>query len=562
MKNLIPFLLLFTGSILLRSQDFLVNMVLDRNVAVPGQDIYYLLDADSTLINDEGQYPQVNVFLRETNGNLLIRNSYRPNGNITHGKLTIPAETQPGNYVFSVSILDEGLNHVLIENSTLIYVVASGGRGEYFTAQPVSTFEHLGKQLSLRKLEETCASSGEKAQNETAKSGWCTTVYGDLSNNALMYFTELRQENAEVKKEIHTREEVCIKDFSSANDIILISSSSNFYNYFNIYFQSFDNNFQYTAGLPYAIAPEVKLPGFFHNEAGRFYPLKRNNRPGVYVVKAPEIFGNQSNQIIDLISNKIIDQVKESWPDALWMKNLQFSKDQSPQNNFEQLFAENEKSSLVDNILHSRIIHPIKKTRPVKSEKIASDVIKLSLFQPFESMELFIVEALPQMRMLSRKKEGNVIRLMNLDSRSLYEEAPSLLINGVLQESSEEILSIPYNEIDSISIYRQLELTRRNLGSLARNGVIEIHTKPGYDLKKTPGEFSIFSEEEQFPFNNYKYENGDTKAYFNPTVFIGSSAEFNGCVQHNDHGGKFLIQARHNGKIETFYYNVSVQFAD
>ena len=559
MKNfLILFSILATSS-LLRAQEVLLQMMLDRNVAIEGQDVYYLLDAKSSLKNQGGQYPQLNVFLRDLNGNIMIRKSYRPNGEVTRGKLTIPAETEAGNYVFSVSIMDEGLNHVLIENSTMLYVVSSGGIGQYHSATPVYSFENLDQQLSFRKLGETCGTLVEP--QTSAKSDWCTTVYRDLTNNVLMQYDELRPGKHD-GKDMLTREEICAKDFLFGNQLLLITETSNFYKYFQTYFQSSKNDYQYTAGLPYAISPEIKLPGFFHNEAGKFYPLKRNNRPGVYVVRAPEIYGNQSSQFIDLISNKIIDQVKESWPQAIWMRSLQFSTETIQPGTLEQLFAENEKSSLVDNIFHGKIIHPIKNVRTVKSDKIPSDVIKLSLFQPFESMELFIIEALPQIRMLSRKKGGNIIRMMNLDSRGLYDEAPSLLINGVLQESSEEILTIPYNEIDSITLYRQLELTRRNLGSLARNGVIEIHTKPGYDLKKTPGIFSIFSEEEKFPFNNYKYESGDTKAYFNPTVFIGSAADFNECVRHNDNTGKFLIQTQHNGKMQTFYYSVSAQFAD
>lgn len=544
---------------LLRSQDVLVDMMLDRNVAIAGQEIFYLLDADRLLINGQGQFPQLNVFLQDLKGNVIVRKSYRPNGEVTSGKLAVPTETLPGNYVFSVSILDEGLNHVLIENSTLIYVVGSEGKAAYFTAKPITTFDHISNKLSLKKLEETCPSN--EGQTD-AKSNWCTTFYRDLSNNSIMYFKEFRPVDNEVDRNIHTRDKICVSDIVAENDFVVMSKSSNFHAYFNNYFQSFENNYQYTAGLPFTIPSEIKLPGFFHNEAGRFYPLKRNNRPGVYVLKAPEIYGNQNSQFIDLISNKIIDEVKESWPEPIWKKNLQFTSEADHQNYFEAFFAENEKSSLVDNIMHSKIIHPIKKGTLVKSEKIPSDVIKLSLFQPFESMELFIIEALPQIRMLSKKNGGNVIRMMNLDSRSIYKEAPSLLINGVLQESSEEILSIPYNEIDSISLYRQLELTRRNLGSLARNGVIEIHTKPGYELKKTPGVFSIFSDEEKFPFNNFKYELSDTKAYFNPTLFIGSSADIEDCVQHNDSAGKFLIQTQHNGKIETFYYGVSTQFAD
>ena len=541
-------------------------MLLDRNVAIPGQTIYFALALEENLKDAEGRFPQVNVFLSDLNARQIERKSYSPTQGNIFGQMTFSSDLQPGNYVLHANIYDTEVKRVLIEISTVVYLVASGDNASYQEMHIKKEFTYADVNFALLAVKEDCGPNGKvtdalslDAIVDGKSNAWCYRQFADTKSGAKFLFAEMNVPQQIEPKTIEVRAEYCLNSKFDLLSCFAISSVDNFYSHRTLYYESSNANYQYEPGVSYKISAETTLPGFFHNNAGKFYPLKRNGRDKIYVLKPPIIYGNNTCQFIDLISNKILKDVVEDWPSPLWSTALQFSPISSQAFGSEMLYKQNEKSNLVDNIYHGALINANKVFPLAQNEKIASDIIKLSLFQPFESIELFITEAMPQMRILKDRQGNKSVKMTNLDSRTSYEDAPSLLINGVLQESSDAIFNIPINQIDSLSLYRQLDKTRKTLGSLARNGVIEVHTKPGFELESNPEKFTVYSMNEEFPFNNLVYDAKDPKPYLNQTQYIGPRIVNKVCIQHNDHLGVFLFQAITPEGIQTMNYKVNAQ---
>ncbi|MBK8391893.1 MAG: hypothetical protein IPL23_22565 [Saprospiraceae bacterium] len=58
----------------------------------------------------------------------------------------------------------------------------------------------------------------------------------------------------------------------------------------------------------------------------------------------------------------------------------------------------------------------------------ADDHIKLTVYQPFESVKLFFTEALPQIKVIKNKNKEDDIKMLNLDTRNPFPESPTLLV--------------------------------------------------------------------------------------------------------------------------------------
>ena len=90
----------------------------------------------------------------------------------------------------------------------------------------------------------------------------------------------------------------------------------------------------------------------------------------------------------------------------------------------------------------------------------------------------FIYEAIPGARVVSLDNGSQSVRLFNPERGAIFVDKPWYIVDGYLTNREEEVLKIPFADIEEISLYVDTNTIRKHFEFfLWRNGILEVKTK-------------------------------------------------------------------------------------
>ena len=130
----------------------------------------------------------------------------------------------------------------------------------------------------------------------------------------------------------------------------------------------------------------------------------------------------------------------------------------------------------------------------VAEPKIPDANYRTENFKQIYSFEQFINEAIPNVR-VRVIDSTKTVRLFYKEQGRLFEDHPWYLVDGFLTFNEEEVLQIPYQDIEEVKLYfRSSTLEKYFQGFMLRSGVIEVTTrevKYVRELKNSPNVVEI-----------------------------------------------------------------------
>lgn len=481
--------------------DHAFTLTCNQNVFIPGQELWFGLIFEPSLKNKvSGAYPTVYISIKDINQNSIQRNAVISKDPYFTSSYTIPFGLGAGTYILEATVYNSTLQQILEEQAMVIQVLGNE-KGSYFN------FEFAANDTKLISVPAETIKTNTSTQK--IRNRICfEEKSGTLSN------TEF---------------------YSISNTTYLLSCKK------SIYVNTSVNNMLYGHVQRVKLDNPYPMPGFYDSDLKQMFQLKTTDVVGEYLLMLPEDVKSKNVQYLDLITSTSIDRVHDAYPEPKW-KNSKL-----------QPFIIDEKTlklNLEKAEIISRLFKQHEQKREIKSSKqttIPSDnFIETKNYQLFQSTDLFLTEALEPIR-INKTKNGNyTVRLMRTDRKEFYESSPLLIINDVVMSSIQPLLQLPYNEIESLAFYRKINETRKSFGPQARFGVIEVKTKPSYQLKKPALPLAGTINYTLYPRNSKQYESGDSQPWFYSVQYLGKSTENPFCYTHNDEKGTFLFQ-RYSG---------------
>ncbi|MFZ1791209.1 MAG: hypothetical protein WAT92_22980 [Saprospiraceae bacterium] len=560
------------------SQDHPLTLVVNQNLVIPGQDLWFGIYQDEVLAkkgNGASVFPTVYMLIYDLEGKVISHQLYAEKKASFTGKLRISESLKPGTYVLSATIFDQQLSKIQIEESTTIHILGDENTVYHrFTKLgdcPLKTsnaqtdaslndcFENMDKSVVAKDVPKGLQNGHMIEFTNEGPCGLAMERVNSISNpKGSIAINNIGQGNlASIHNDKSARNQICFDQImDGSTPIICISKAENFAAISTMSYFTTESDWLYDFALLYFVPNQHKLPGFFHSGAKRIYQLRKAPQDLFYVLRIPGVYGDQKGQFLDVISSANINaEVEQRWLQPIWKCGIMQKANLDPKS-MALIKSNISKSLIIQSIYKNEIALAEKKIYEVEGVN-ADDHIKLTVYQPFESVKLFFTEALPQIKVIKNKNKEDDIKMLNLDTRNPFPESPTLLVNGIIQEKSSDVFDIPYNEVDSISLYRQLKTTRYNFGALARNGVIDIHTKPGYKQKVSPIILSCLTEEQAFEKLQSNIEEANPEPFLSQLQFIGKPQTTPFCYQHNDEIGAFMVQIVTNAGVKNYYFGVA-----
>lgn len=497
----ILFIIAFLFQSFLSNSEDAFTLICNQNVFIPGQDVWLGLIFDHSLKNKiSDTYPTVYISITDKNMNTIKRNAVVSKDAYFTSNYTIPADLNSGTYIISATAYNQSLTQIIEEQAYVIHVIGKETES-YFN------FEEAKGDINVKSV------PGEPIQSNII--------------------------NKKIRNQICFEEKIGSSpntEFYSISDTeyLLNGKKSTFLNIAA-------NDFLYGNTQRLKLSNAYQMPGFYDSELKQMFQMKNAGAEGEYLLTLAEDTKTKNVQYLDLITSKSIDQVSSAYPEPKW-KNIKF-----------QSFIIDEqalKTSLEKAQIISRLFKQHEQKKELKSSKHtiiqADNFIETKNYQLFQSTDLFLTEALEPIRVHKTRNAEYAVRLMRTDRKEFYDSSPLLIINGVVMSSIQPMMELPYKEIESFAFYRKINETRKSFGPQARYGVIEIITKPSYQIKNTTLLLNGVLSHTLYPRNRKQYESGDSHPWFYSIQYLGKSNENPFCYMHNDEKGIFLIQ-RYSG---------------
>jgi hypothetical protein len=509
------------------SSQKVLSLLVPQNICIKSQDIWYgvYLHSDNLKeINLAANPVFIQIALHDRNGVQYYRTQHKMTTDHLSSKFQLPLNSKSDSYVLSATIYNADASTILVENSTLIHIVD----------------------------ESTTQIAEISAGNLKVCSGDCA-----VSPNTLIKINNNESNN--LANAYHTRDRICIEDASVATDNFVVSSNNEFNaNQDELYYQSASlANYQTLYTRPYIIKTTLPLgAGFFDVTEKKFYQLKKQAAQHLYLLQTDRVITTLNTQLLDILYNTVLEETPTlKYPTPFWttatFTNLPFNEEKK--NNvvkkLESIFIIN--GSVNPNIVNASIVAPTT-VQNIITEITPDETYLMSNYQPFESIHLFLYEAVAPIKSI-KKENSYELKMVNLRTKSLFPESPVILIDGKISDV-DNVYKLEYKDIKKINIYRELNTTRNTLGSIAKNGVFEVITKKGLDTSK-----------ENFikingPAPTYKIETinivNKQNIHIYPFVHFGKNIQ--NCIQHSDDTGKFTIRSYNNKGSKSYSYDVEL----
>jgi hypothetical protein len=182
--------------------------------------------------------------------------------------------------------------------------------------------------------------------------------------------------------------------------------------------------------------------------------------------------------------------------------------------------------------------------------KLPADITYFpSDFEGMETLRDFLREVVPQVKVMKRKREGE-IRIRNSENSQqifFYWGNPLLILDGYIVEDTEMFLNLEPGKVKSIDVaWKVSTINFSAVSSLADNGILAVYTKAGMTLPGSRMLYAGFHEPAVFKTTLYnrKTEQGtipDFRAplYWNHDVVLNKTAKLT--FYTSDEAGQFVI---------------------
>ncbi len=115
---------------------------------------------------------------------------------------------------------------------------------------------------------------------------------------------------------------------------------------------------------------------------------------------------------------------------------------------------------------------------PDSSLPVPDKVYKMSDYRYINTLEEFIFEAIPSARVKTQENGSKTVRLFDTERGEMFMDRPWYIVDGYLTSREEEVLKIPFNDIDEIKLYVRTNTIKKYFEYfLWRNGILEVITK-------------------------------------------------------------------------------------
>ena len=415
--------LLIPGKLSGQRETRTIFLAVPKPVVQQGETVWYGVVLDNYLLR-EGKYPVLHGYIKDHTGDLIDHWVMRPDSGFFIGQHPFSESLVPGSYVLSVAIWNDSYSQVLEESDQMIHVLGGEDQTYYrfrdFTGALEAGGQSPGSESTPR--QSICIQrQSEPALAFVAMQEW----------DAWRSWATLRA------ADLSTR-------YGYAMGVQLDSSIAGAWTVYDLQTMTSSSiDLQETGGA----------------------------------LTVADFTGQKRIQLIGLLDNRVLDVKAIPMPDLLW-KPADLIRLELPVETKHQLQDQEEKRALIGNIFGYQNPRHNPATQTISNSRY-DDEYDLSKFLPFESLELFIHEVVLPLKLI-RKRNIHSIRVLNADTKNWFEDAPVVMVNGILQPDLSPLFNIPYDQCLAIRLYRSLETTRQRFGPLARNGVIEIVTKPTY----------------------------------------------------------------------------------
>jgi hypothetical protein len=183
--------------------------------------------------------------------------------------------------------------------------------------------------------------------------------------------------------------------------------------------------------------------------------------------------------------------------------------------------------------------------------KVPDAIYRAENFKQIYSFEQFINEAIPnvKVRLVDSTK---TVRLFYKEQGRLFEDHPWYLVDGFLTFNEEEVLQIPFQDIEEVRLYFRAETLEQYFhGFMLRSGVMEVITrevKYVRELKNSPNVVEIegFAEPMEFGQTFIKPQSDNTPdlrsiMYWAPNVTADESGNGHIRIPLSDDTGKYAV---------------------
>jgi hypothetical protein len=516
MKKLqVLLIIIFASTILVKAQKTL-SLVCPQNIIIKAQDLWYgVYLHNSAVINPSVRSPFVHISLHNKNGQEIVREQFKLESNYFTGKLTFPKDINAASYILTATIYNQDISNVLIESSQILHVI-------------------------------------DKNTNELAQFGSGSVSISNTSINTMAKGTlySIMSSYQNLNNNYKTRDKVCLDNSNVLQEYIAVSNSDFSTDQNEMYFEATDlNGYQSLYAIPYSIATTSSLGyGLYSLENKTFTYLKKLN-PTTYLFSSDKSFNNTKVQIIDAQNlTKLNESPKTNFPQPKWNSQVLISM------NADKLNLNKIRQQLEN-------IHILNSTKNVENKEVKSlNAAQIQLkpdaqyvmanYPPFENLHLFLFEAVTGVKAMKIGNEYDM-RVVNTRNRTHFPASPVVIIDGKI-EPMKAAYEIPFLDIKTINIYRELNTVRTNYGGLAKNGIVELITKKGNNLDET-GITTILGPVKKATFSSSIDMNNNFN--ISPFLYLGSNMD---CIQHNDAIGNFKIKRLTKNGIESLSYNVNL----
>lgn len=457
-----------------------VFLTVPKPVIMPGERIWYGMALDNFLLR-ENRYPVIHGSLSDRNGTILDRWSIRPDSAFWIGQHATGESLTPGSYILSLALWNETYTQVLEECDQVIQVLGKADQ-KYFlfkdNIEPVTANEPIPESSIDKQIcleRQPGMSLGWVGLQEWLPlSSWRSYRAADLSTR---YGYELG---------IHL-DQANLDGKVTAYDINSLQA----------------------------------------------LPMDLEEQQGSFMVADFE--GRKDFQFIRLTDGQLLDLPPAMLPPSLWQPDDLMPAD-VPESLYNALLEKEEKRTLVAHIFnYMQPAIPIDTTVTVLSQY--DDEYDLSKYLAFESLELFIREVILPLKIIN-KRNNHSIRVLNADVKNWFDDAPKLMINGVFQPDIKQLFEIPFDQCTAIRLYRSLNTTRQRFGPIARNGIIEIITKPSYVTGSKPINITGLTKGSNYEWFKPGKAQGATPVLV-PVPMLQVVKDSPGCYLHSDESGVF-----------------------
>ena len=427
-------------------QPFLIQF--DKPLYAAGETVWFAL-----FRTDSGFYQKaqevVHFELISPQNIKVIQGKVPLNERLAHGYFMLPTSLDEGYYRFRA------------------YTLQSLRDSGYYLSSDIPVYSEWKENLTVYKYEDPGADAvdnGAKAQLDKKKKFFArrdTAEYSDLISNpgSLQYAFWVLPKEFEKFTPIQ---------FQSKKTLNTIEINSDIEKEDSLYFEAYLSETKTEKGVT---SPLISI---YSGQNKRFYRSRATD--GKFSLKLPYYEGETTLQVFNLnpYQEAVNDLRVSQWSISEGYFNL--TKPPMTKEIAEYLINAKRRRKVYDLFSLSQSHAPV--LSPDSSLVVPDKVYKMSDYRYINTLEDFIFEAIPNARVKTQEDGSKTVRLFDTERGKMFMDRPWYIVDGYLTNREEEVLKIPFNDIDEIRLYVRTNTIKKYFEYfLWRNGILEVITR-------------------------------------------------------------------------------------